>query len=503
METAYIDIIGGTYQYFDKGVSSQRVSNMYAEDIESEGGKVKRILRPMAGYISRLALSVGGVGRSRGIMFSSTGPNGVMKLWMVAGDKLIRVNADYSYVVVGTISNLSSKVALLDNGFDVLVIDGLTAWKASITAIDSMVASTFGRAVLPINPDTGNPITPSTGTWLNRRFIVDSGTNTFFYSDLNSTTFQTLSNYEAEGVPDAIIGIAQVQNRVYVFGSRSYEVWTMDGTDDDPMSPIQGTASQIGCMAKDSIATLSDRVFWLGASDAGRFTVFVGTGLGDPKRISDNALEEQIQALAQPASCEGFCFMSRGHLIYVLNFIFDAVSFGYDASTDKWFTLSNIDADTGRTIAYQPCRAVSGFDGKLFAISGDTQYLIEISDSLLDYNGVTALREYVTPIMWTDTTPINLREVQLDISLGSTDETDPLLDAYEPKVMLSVSKDSGHTFVAREWMSMGRIGEYLRKPPRWSNLGYGRGIVLKFSISSKINFTIRGVRCTTTKVARR
>lgn len=502
-QTAYVKIVGGTYQYFDKGVSSQLCENQYTEEIESDGGKVARVIRPFPGYRSVLTPSVTGAVRGRAIYYSTTGPNGEQKLWIVSGKYLLRVNSDYSFVVAGYVGDSTTKCKIMDNGFDLLVLDGTQAWKCDLTADDVSLPSTFSLVALPINTITSNAITPSSGTFLNERFVVDSGSNVFWYTNAASTTFNQAKNFYSAGYADYIVGIAQIQNRIYFFGPTSFNIWTMDGTEADPMSTIMGTASQIGCMAPDSIATLSDRVFWLGSSDAGRFTVFVGTGLGDPRRISNNALEEMIEGLSNPEAANGFCFMTRGHLFYVLNFVSDKKSFCYDAQTDQWLTLSNVNKTTGEVIAFQPCAAVTGYNGKLFAIGNSSNSLFEISNSILDYDGDIAIRKFVAPILWDDHNSVIVSEVLLDVTIGSTDNVDPQSQDYDPQVMARFSGDGGHSWGAEQWRSMGKIGEYSRMPPKYLRPARGRSIVASFTISAAVNYVIRGIRYTTEKVMRR
>lgn len=498
METNYLPIIGGTYRYFDKGVSCQLMENLYRDDIESEGGKVQAVLRPFIGYDSLQTWSLSGATRGRGLYFSSNS-----KLWAVFGNKLVRINVDNTSVVVGEVSNFTTRVKIMDNGINLLVLDGTNAYKCDLTASDPVVATTFSLVTLPVDDFTSQTIKPYSGTWLNARFVIDSGYRQFNYSEVDSVSFPQLNFYDAESSPDPIVGLAQVQNRVYVLGTRSYEVWTMDGSNDDPMSPISGTASQIGCMAKDSIAVIADRVFWLGSSDAGRYMVFVGTGLGDPKRVSDNALEEWIQSLTQPSACEGFCFMDRGHTFYVMNFTADNISFAYDTSTDKWSVLSNRDLDTGRDIAFQPCMVATGYNGVLYAIGAGEQALYRMANDVYGYNGNTAIARYVTPVMWDTANPISLRELLVDMTTGYTLSQDPDSEDYDPECMIQVSLDGGNSFEPMEWQSFGRVGEYDLKPPCWHNLGRGRSIVVEIRVTNKVGYVIRGIRATTSRSLRR
>lgn len=495
METKFIPVVGGTYRYFDRGVSGQLTQNIYVEEIEGEGGKVGRILRPVPGYRMVLQPTVNGYNKVRALFFSSTGPDGVGRIWMIAGKNVLRVNSDMSYVVVGEVYDSSNNCKIIDNGVDAFIVDSQQAYKASLTASDAEILMSLSLVTLPIDDTTGNQIKPSNCVSIKQRFVIDSGSGYFWYSNAKSTVFEQLNFYEAESKGDPVNGLGIVQNRIYVLGPRTFEVWSSDGTNDDPFSPIQGTASQIGCMAPQSIAVLSDRIFWIGASDAGRYTVFVGTGLGDPKRISDNAIEEWIRSLSQPEAAEGWCYMERGHLFYVLNFSSDNITLVYDSSTDSWHTRLNQDTNTGRDIVYQPNCAATAFNGKLFVGGSRRGVLYEMSEDYHDFDGSPRIWKWVTPVFWADLDPMICREFVCDMTLGSTDVTDPESVDYSPSVMARFSRDGGFSFGTEVWRTIGRLGERMVNPPKWLNpSGLGRSMVAMLSGSFSVPFSIRGIR---------
>lgn len=269
----------------------------------------------------------------------------------------------------------------------------------------------------------------------------------------------------------------------------------MDGTNEDPMSPISGTAAQIGVMAPSSVATISDRCFWLGASNAGRYMVQMGSGLGAPRRVSDNALEEQISNLEHPSSAVGSCYMDRGHLFYVLTFTVDQVTFVFDADTGAWHVRSSINADTARNAAYAPSYFAEAYDGGIISASVTSQKLYTISSSLKTYDESPVVRNLITPVMWAEANPMILKEFLVDVTLGTT-EYENGEESANPMMVGKFSGDGGNSWSHGTQKSLGRTGQYGITPPKFLNAAYGRGILAWLSCSGDVAFTIRLMRAT-------
>jgi hypothetical protein len=153
-----------------------------------------------------------------------------------------------------------------------------------------------------------------------------------------------------------------------------------------------------------------------------------------------------------------------------------------------------VDPDTKRATHYDPSYISTAFNGALLCGSVTTNDLYILSDDVFTYNGVAILRNFVAPIVWQDSNPVTMREVMLDISMGLTQDL-----SENPVVMGKFSRDGGFTWGTETWRSIGRTGQYGRRPPIWVSVGMGRGIVPWFTITANQEFTIRGVRVTIEK----
>jgi len=490
----YIPISGGTYIHPDKGVSRQLCQNLYPSNVEG-GGKVERVLIPSEGYSTWRTMPDNGstLKKIRCIHYSSTGVNGEQTVYVATANAVYRVTASTTLnggiFKCGDIPEGSSNIYMNDNGFDLLIVDGALAYSVSLTAPHLTVASTW--RVVPLPTISGIPIKPSRVVFSAQRFFIDSGKNQIFYSDLASTTFQQESFVSAESNADYILSMILVSDNILVLGSRSFEYWSIDG---EPLQYINGSPSEIGIMAKDSLASIGDFAYWLASSDSGRFSVMSSKG-GSPIRISDDGIETVIEGLLQPSGATGFCFYNKGHLFYVLNFVVDKVTLVYDASTQQWHSRVNIHQDTGMTLSWQPSCITSAYNGILLAGSGDTHELFVVSSNIKKHGEQNIVRKWVTPIIWDNLGRFQVRSLQMDISSGTTIYTvDNGEGNVEPKVLCRFSVDNGYTFNDQTERSLGKMGYYGAQPPLWINLGIFRALVGEFIISSDVSFSIRGLK---------
>ena len=87
MKTAQIPVIGGSYKYKAREVSSQTCENLYTENVEDAQGKQKQILISTHGteVFSQFAAS----GACRGLYRTTTGPTGAETLVGVFGKEVL------------------------------------------------------------------------------------------------------------------------------------------------------------------------------------------------------------------------------------------------------------------------------------------------------------------------------------------------------------------------------------------------------------------------------
>lgn len=505
--TAVVPFIGGSYEYRSGGISSQRTLNMFVENIEDNSGKAQRSLVYTPG--SEVVVSIGSDTNAvcRGFWTSSTGPDNRSLLYTCYGDKIYRINPDFSVIEFGTVALGTGPISICDNGFKLVVADGVNLYEADLKADDITLPSTWQGVNLPYLGGTTEPIRPSQVRFLNQRFIINSQRGEFYFSELASTEFYANGDinqqnfYSAESNADAINSLMVVGNRLWLFGERSYEVWSATGTsNDDPFSFMQGSASGIGVQSPRSVAKIDESVFFLGSSDAGANTVFYSNGLNQPKRISTNALENTFSEIADPQGAIGWCYYNEGHTFYVLTFENAKRTFVYDVSTGLWHERSTRNWETGEDIAWEPLFGVTAYNKVYHGSVLSNRLLLLNPNKYTDADDNPIIRQRVSPVYHTDFNPAKIREFYLDMEVGTT----PLLAGLgrDPQVVLDISRDGGKTWVNYDWRSIGQQGDY-KQAVKWTNLGSGRSLVVRVTFSDPSPIVLYGARITVQESKRR
>jgi hypothetical protein len=510
-----VPFAGGSYAYRARGVSVQRSINFYPENIENALGKSQQVLVGTPGSRSVLTVGSDATATCRGMYYSSSGPGNDSCLYTVYGLKVYRITraaamAGTGAVEIGSViagSGVTNPVSMTDNGFVLVVADGTALYSCDLFADDFVVAGTWQQVDLPFAAGTTNPILPSQVVFLNQRLIINcQGTNQFYFSNLASTVFEdsfgVQNFYSAESSADAIRTLLVCNNRLWIFGDRSYEVWSASGgSNSDPFGPLSGYASQIGVQGYRSPAAILDKVFWLGSSDAGRNLVMFGTGLENPTRISTNALEYEIGKMVDADTAVGWCYTAEGHTFYVLTFQSTEKTFVYDLATQLWHERSTHDWTDGVPMAWEPLFGVTAFNSVYHGSALTNRVMTLDSDRNIDADGKPLLRQRVAQIFYADFDPITLREFYLDMEVGTT----PLLEGHgsDPKVMLEISRDGGQTWEAQPWKSFGLQGGYYYTTVKWTNLGVGRAISARITFSEPVPVVIYGARVVVDKASTR
>lgn len=99
-------------------------------------------------------------------------------------------------------------------------------------------------------------------------FVIWTSDGKMYTSDLNSMTFQVLNFATAESDPDGLTSCIGVQNTLYAIGTRSTEVWTIDGTTGFPLARIPGASLRFGSESKHTVKEIDNTILFVGSDNA-------------------------------------------------------------------------------------------------------------------------------------------------------------------------------------------------------------------------------------------
>ena len=351
--------------------------------------------------------------------------------------------------------NTVDSVSIADNGINMVIVggdgyysDGTTITKITDAAYYPSDTVTFQDGYLIFNR---------------------SGTNQFSLSGLYALTFDPLMYASAEGSPDVINGLISLNQKLYIFGTQSVEVWYNSGDSLFPFDRIQGSFSLRGCINYKTIAATNNTAYWVGNDNV----VYMMQGY-TPTRISTSAIEFRLGTRGTK-DFRAFTYNEEGHYFYVLTIDGDT-TLAYDMLTGLWHTRESLGSTWGlRNMGMDDQGKWYGAD----VASGNIYYVG------LDYhteNGQTILRTAETSPFSNGVDYFTLNKFELDMETGKSQPN------KEDTISLSFSDDGGFEFKNEHTISLGAQGER-KKRIIWRRLGRHRNLTLRVTTrcNSQVN----------------
>jgi len=477
---ARIPLLGGAYMARSGIANAQRCVNLYPEGNTKDAPvPVTHYLTPGLGLLAEAP-----TGPVRGLYMASDGQG-----YMVASNTVYAVSSTWGLTVLGTINTTTGPVAMKDNGFQVLLVDGSTdGWTITLgTNVFAQLVDPTGlfQGSIGIGDVDGYTIlnTPNSRQMISTLF--------------NTLTFDGLYYVSKVGNSDLLVTIAVVHREIWLLGQTTSEVFYNAGGATFPFAIMPGAFLQHGCAAAYSVATFDLAVYWLGSDPAGHGIVFRGSGY-TAKRVSNHALEYAIQGYADISDAIGFIYQQDGHTFYQLTFPSANATWVYDEATEEWHQRGWTSQDG--TLNRHRANCYAFMYGK--HVVGDWE-----NGNIYDY-GMGYGTDAGVPIRRVRTFPhMSMQQGALTIGYNAMDRgqrigfTQFMADmavglqspagGTAPTVGLRWSDDRGQTWGNTLVQSIGSGGEY-RVVPQWRRLGYARDRVWELSWSSPAITALNG-----------
>lgn len=338
-----LKIVGGNQFGRYPKISVEQTFNMIISD---------EFLVDYAGYKNILTQSPASKGR--GIYSSSRGH----LMIIVLNSQVFRINIStdgvLSSVPIGNIATSSGDVFMAENNNHQIAITDLNV----IYVYNWFTGATLAPASA-VNPDllAGHPGYIS---FQNGRLIVaNTGTTNWYLSEINdANTWPNTSKFVGalQTKPDTVQAALPTPgggNNLVLFGHTVIEQWQdIKGA----LFPYQRSSTlnvDYGCLNASSIAALDTSIVWLAANEQSGPTLMIMQG-NAIKSISTDGMDFKFASLTNPENCTGFLFRQDGHLIYQFTFPDDNLSYSYDFSSEKFFTVTdeNLDYHIARDVVF-------------------------------------------------------------------------------------------------------------------------------------------------------
>jgi hypothetical protein len=372
----------------------------------------------------------------------------------------------------GTIGTTSGMVDIVDDGTNVIVVDGSEIYTYNTTTPATPIAA---------GADAERPTAPNTCTVQAGRTLTDeNGTGQFKGSSAYAPgTWDALDFATAESNPDDVIRVLNHSGTVLLMGVYSIEPWANVGGSGFPYAKIINSDSGTGLAARWSVGKILGTYAFLAQNREGE--VFVGILNGyRVERISNFELDYIINGYSSVANATGYGYLLGGHPMYQINFPSVGKSWLYDATTKYWSEVrSGADGRHRGEIAIDFINQtiVSDYEnGKLYKINPESY-----TDNGAAIHTILRGRHIVSRKKM-----VKLSSIELGIESGVGTVSG---QGSDPVAALRLSKDGGHSFGVSRFSKMGKVGEYTKRLI-WRRCGIGRDIVPEITITDPVKRVI-------------
>ncbi|NMX39364.1 hypothetical protein HBO34_15930 [Pseudomonas veronii] len=462
-----LPLLSGAYQARSVIASAQRCVNLYAEK-NPQDEEFPMTFYPSPG-MKKLVTSPSKIWRC---LYTSTDN----RLFGCVNRQVVEILADWTIKEIGQIESDDSRVYMLDNGTDCVVVDGTST------------GYTFNLASLEAKKIVSDAFYGSDRIDLVDGFFIFNrpGTQQWYISNLNEVTFDPLDFASKAGSPDKLVAAIATRRNVFLFGEQTVEVWTNTGGQAFTFSRLPGAFLQFGCASADSIIQADGSIYWLSKSPQGECMV-LRTVNYDRERISTFAIENEFQTYSRIDDAFGYVHQMSGHYWYVLTFPTANKTWVYDSAASEWHERTYLLEDGTESRHRANCYAY--WNGQ--HVIGDYQNgnLYELSLEVFNDDGNEIRRVRSFPHLAADGYRVAYREFKAAMQVGD--------GAYgaEPEIRLRWSDTKGASWSTHLQSTLGARGDYL-KDCRFQRLGMGRNRVFELSWSADCMTALSGAYLT-------
>lgn len=437
----------GAYEHRSKKVGHQLLTNCYLEQ-EPQG-----TTNPIAllGSYGVAEFATPGNGPLRGGLVVNN------MTYVMSGEGLYSVDSDGTAILLGTIPNLD-RVTMAGDGSNIMVVTERDGYVWNGTSVSQITDPDFPGA--------------DWVRYLDTYFVIGINGQIYISDNLDPTSWNALDFATAESAPDDIVMGLVEKRELFLGGRETFEVWYNDGSSDFPLQRTGSGNSEVGLLAKYSLAKYDNRLFFV-ATDC---TVRYMDGY-TPLIISKPDVAQMIEDLtpAERADIYGLTWTEGGHLFYAITSahwtaVYDTLtqewyrrkSHGYD----NWRALFVLDAGRGRMlVADRESNKLGLLSPSTFTEWGDEMEMIGTAQVRHQGNARTVASRL---------------ELVFESGVGTATG-----QGAAPVVGLRQSFDGGSTWGSQRFRSLGLTGEYENRAV-WNRLGQARHRLIEFQIADPV-----------------
>lgn len=453
----------GAYKALSSLADNEDTVNWYPEVLESEGAVVKVALYPTPG-VATFAESGDLVGGRAA--FAMNG-----RCFFVIGSKLVEVDEDGILTVRGEVGNDGQPAQMASNGIggDQLIV----------TSASKLFCLDLSTNTLTEELSTGAFQCGMSYGFFENFNNVDSQFR--ISGEFDGTTWDALDFAGRSIAPDRWVSMLVTSyGETWLMGEQSSEVWYNNGDADFPYAPDTSGLIPYGIAAAWSLCEAADKVVWLATTKDGDLQVVAAQGF-TPKRISDIALEAELETYEVVSDAEGETYRQAGHTFYKLNFPTEGKTWVYDFQSQLWHRRGTWISDDNDFTEWRPTWHAYAF-GKHLWCERTSGKILEVSPNYFVDSGNRPIRRVRrTPTIRRENKKLTHNRLEVFAEVGIGNVTDP-------KMMLRFSDDGGKTWGNELTQPLGNLGQYHVRLV-WEKLG--QSIARQYELSCSERMSVR------------
>lgn len=379
---------------------------------------------------------------------------------------------------LGTVEG-ETRCLFSDNGTQLMVL----VPKGKGYIIDESAGTVF-QEITDTNFTTTNGI-PVSLAFIDSFFVVSTDTKKIKKSAANNgLSWAALDFAGADADPDEIVGLSVFRNLLYVYGTRTVEVFENAGLGGFPLQRIRGFVIPKGLSGVYGVVNASDSMLWIGAGFNETPAIWSLAG-NEPQKVSTTSIDSIIAGFTQEEIQSVFSFSYAESGGYFVGFTFPGITLVYDLITQRWHEReSQIINSRGFTEDTRwRVNAISQAYGRIIVADSQDGRIGSLSlDNYAEYEQPIISKFSTMPLYAQGiSTSVTSCELTLESGVGSYKAA--------PEVRLKASVD-GRVFNDSRTRGFGKRGEYGARSI-WNRLGrFPRTAVFEFSISDAVKKSV-------------
>lgn len=453
-----------------RGNNTSRLVNLYPQ--KEDGGKNVSVL--ISTPACKPFIDLGTIGAVQGMhLFDGFA-------YAVSDNKLFQINLETkAFGLVGNLF-LSGRIKFVDNGFQMVILDGITSY---IYDNDNGLSEISSDNFYPSNA----------AAFLDQYLIFNrKGTGQFFISSIaDGYQYDALGFATAESAPDDTIDIIENHGELWLFGERTIEVW-YNSAEVFPFSRNQSAYIERGVFGENLAIKANSRIFWIGDDK-----VFYSANGYQPSKISNLSVDYDLST-ADLTGAFIDTYYQEGHTFVILTIPQINKTWCYDLNTGLWHLRSHIKESRhlGNCFINYNGRAFCGDFRKGVIYSLDLDYALdeglEQIERLLVTPPFSQNRELISPIQIELDVEINYIEGGILDNCNHNKTTIMANQNLQPTVQMTYSDDGWRSFQAKPRKPIAKKGSHSKRV-KWTQLGQFRERAFEFSINAPYPIYINGL----------